>query len=128
MLSWVKAKTDPPIWPVSLLARRAQSDQLRRAGHGFQTPIELRFRTWRESRLEWSPWFEVAERRCAVPPGWIFPPELIRGSRASRLPMPHGTIVIQTREKRKRSACVPPITRSAVLLTCFCLGQPLGVG
>jgi len=50
-----RIKTGPPIWPVSLLARRAQSDQFQRAGHGFQTPIELRVRTWIESWLEWSP-------------------------------------------------------------------------
>jgi hypothetical protein len=32
----MNAKTGPSIWPVSLLARGAPSDQLQRAGHGFQ--------------------------------------------------------------------------------------------
>jgi len=36
-----KQKRAPPIWPVSLLARRAQSDQLWRTGHGLQTSNRL---------------------------------------------------------------------------------------
>jgi len=43
-----KQKAGLSIWPVSLLARHAPSDQLLRAGHGFQTLSKLRVRTLRD--------------------------------------------------------------------------------
>jgi hypothetical protein len=66
------ATTGPPIWPVSLLARRAPSDQRRCAGRRFQTLLRLMLQMVLKDRAIPSPSLLRGSHTAACqPPGWI---------------------------------------------------------
>ncbi len=64
------AITGPPIWPGSLLARRAPSDQRRCAGRRFQILPRLACQLVLEDKVFTSPSLRGSPTAACLPPGW----------------------------------------------------------